>query len=144
MSPLDARRVEVPFLFREHERTQLVAADRSMAACLVFEVDLRAIDERPEDDEVARRMKRVQTRELAKEDVRVVVPRQQRLELLGCELGAAREVDIAIAVAGHDESNLAHGPKAVREIRVSGEDVAVAHAVGALRKVEMREAAGHG
>src|SRR5437879_13268776 len=76
------RRVDSPIPFRQQERMQLFAADRAVSSGLVLEVDLFSAGEGSEQDDVARGLERVESRQLANEDFRVVIVRQHAVRRL--------------------------------------------------------------
>src|SRR5258708_35566787 len=75
------RRFESPFLLRQQEWMQLVAADRPVAAHLVLEVDLLVAVVSAEDDQVAGPLEAVQPAQLRGQHLRLVESLEQSLRL---------------------------------------------------------------
>src|SRR5438270_6092196 len=138
---VDRGRVDGPLLLREDEGTKLLAPDGAVAAGLILEVDLLAFDERPEDDQVARVVERVEARHLGPEDRRIVMRGEYRLELRAAEFLASSQENVPVAIARHDECDLLELGDRSGELRVAGAQLRVVHACAAIRKVEVRQAA---
>src|SRR5579859_7819960 len=141
LSADDSRGVDSPFLLGEYERMQLLTADGSVAACLVFKVDLLSVDERTEDDEVAGRLERVETRQLGMQDGRVVVTGERGHESVITELGPVLQEDVLLAVSSHDQRDLVERRDAGCEVGMAPCNFAVAEAFGLAVAIDVRKAA---
>src|SRR5439155_22880567 len=140
---VDARGVDAPFLLGEDERMELLAADRSVAAGLVLEVDLLAVDECAERDHVAAVAKRVEANQLLEEDVGIVVLGEQRLDRCAAELALRIDISVFLSVARHQERGLAQRRDSRDELRMPVHELAIGHPRRAIREVDMRSTARH-
>src|SRR5205823_9256386 len=104
MGAADATHVQRPLPLGQHERACLLATESAMTAGLVLEVDLPVAAERPEHDEVAAFVERVQSRQVLERQLGVVRHRQRMLSR--CAVYPA---------STHDHGNLLAGGQALHE-----------------------------
>src|SRR5438270_13006458 len=98
MGAADATRVQRPLPLGQHERACLLATESAMTAGLVLEVDLPVAAERPEHEEVAAFVERVQSRQVL-ERQRGVVRQRQRMHR-GCGDDRASKQEDGSLLAG--------------------------------------------
>jgi len=134
----DAGQVEPPLLLAEHEGVELLAADRTMSAGLVLEVDLLAVDEGAEEDHVARAAERVESGQLLEKHVGVVIGRKKRFHRVPAHCSTRGDEDVLISVAQHQHRDLPQPRQAVEKLRKPLVGHGVRHPLSAVGEIHVR------